>query len=204
MLNDIIISQEVLKKLISQTSPLDNEELAYLKKQLQLPIIASYWQDCNNAVNNTIAKQRNNTESKINKLGNVEVRKVLSSITDQFKGKVIYIDFWATWCSPCIAGIREIASLKDEMKETNVVFIYITDPSSPEKTWKNMIAGINGEHFRLTENEWNYLAGFFNISGIPHYALVNKKGEIVSRDLEHQSNTELKKCSKKCLLSNTS
>ncbi|WP_114790892.1 TlpA disulfide reductase family protein [Niabella yanshanensis] len=199
LLHDIIISQASLKKLISQTSPLRIEELDYLKKQLQLPIVASYWQYCNNAVNNTIAKQRNNTESKINELGNVEVRKVLSSITDKFKGKVIYIDFWATWCSPCIAGIREIAPLKEEMKEKNTVFLYITDASSPEKTWKNMIAGINGEHFRLTENEWNYLAGFFNISGIPHYALVNKKGEIVTRDLEHKSNEELKKIFEKMM-----
>lgn len=199
LLHDIIISQALLKKLISQTSPLNIEELDYLKKQLQLPIVASYWQYCNNAVNNTIAKQRNNTESKINELGNVEVRKVLSAITDKFKGKVIYIDFWATWCSPCIAGIREIAPLKEEMKEKNIVFLYITDASSPEKTWKNMIAGINGEHFRLTENEWNYLAGFFNISGIPHYALINKKGGIVNRNIEHKSNEELKKILEKMM-----
>jgi len=42
-----------------------------------------------------------------------------------------------------------------------------------------MIPDIKGEHFRFKNDEWNYLKTRFKISGIPHYVLVNKTGEVV-------------------------
>jgi thiol-disulfide isomerase/thioredoxin len=105
---------------------------------------------------------------------------------------VVYVDFWATWCGPCRAGIANIAPLKEEMKNDSVVFVYITRETSPLETWKNAIPEIKGEHYRLTNDEWSILSGKFNIAGIPHYTLVNKKGEVVKPDVGHLNNEELK------------
>ena len=55
-----------------------------------------------------------------------------------------------------------------------------------------MIPDIKGEHFRLSQDEWNYIADKFKISGIPHYALVNKNGEVVNPHLNHMNNSTLK------------
>ena len=52
--------------------------------------------------------------------------------------------------------------------------VYITNPTSPQSTWANMISDIKGEHYRVGNDEWNFLAAKFNISGIPHYVLVIK------------------------------
>ena len=82
---------------------------------------------------------------------------------------------------------------EEEMKNENVVFLYITGPSSPEKTWNNNIPNIKGEHYRVTQDEWNYLTQKFNISGIPHYVLVNKNGEVVNPKLGHHGNEALKR-----------
>jgi hypothetical protein len=68
------------------------------------------------------------------------------------------------------------------MEGKNIVFVYITGPSSPETTWKNMITDIKGEHFRVNADEWNTLCGKFNISGIPHYVLVDKKGVVAKNN----------------------
>jgi hypothetical protein len=55
-----------------------------------------------------------------------------------------------------------------------------------------MIPDIKGEHFRVSSDEWNILSSKFNISGIPHYALVNKKGVVIDTDLKRMENSELK------------
>jgi thioredoxin-related protein len=56
-----------------------------------------------------------------------------------------------------------------------------------------MIPEIKGEHYRLSTDDWNYLAAKFNISGIPHYVLVNKKGEVVNPKLGFNSNEGIKR-----------
>ena len=111
---------------------------------------------------------------------------------DKFKGKVVYVDFWATWCAPCKSGIKRIKPLKDEMADEDVVFLYVTNQTSPEKTWKNAIANIKGEHYRVSDDEWNYLSQKFNISGIPHYTLVDRNGKVVKPKLRPNSNDRLK------------
>jgi len=118
--------------------------------------------------------------------------KIFDSIIKKFRGKVIYVDFWATWCAPCRDGIERIKPLKVELADKNIVFIYITNPTSPEKTYNEMIPNIRGEHFRISKDEWNFLVQKFNIYGIPHYALVDKNGKIVNPDLMHLENDDLK------------
>lgn len=119
--------------------------------------------------------------------------KIFHNIVKNYKGKVIYVDFWATWCAPCKAGIEQIKPLKEELKNENIVFVYITNPTSPEKDYAKMKPDIKGEHYKLTSDEWNHLSAKFNIYGIPHYALVDKSGRIVNEHLPHFGNDELKK-----------
>lgn len=119
--------------------------------------------------------------------------KIFHNIIKNYKGKVVYVDFWATWCGPCKAGIEQIKPLKEELKNENIVFVYITNPTSPEKDYAKAKPGIMGEHYKVTSDEWNHLAAKFNIYGIPHYALVDKNGRVANAHLPHFNNDELKK-----------
>lgn len=119
--------------------------------------------------------------------------KLFDSIIRKFRGKVIYVDFWATWCGPCLAGIEKIKPLKEELAGEDVVFLYITNPTSPENEYEKKIPDIKGEHVRVSGDEWNYLTEKFNIYGIPHYALVDQSGKIVNAHLMQMENSELKK-----------
>ncbi len=118
--------------------------------------------------------------------------RLFDSMIKKFRGKVVYVDFWATWCGPCRSGIERIKPLKQEMKDEDIVFVYITNPTSPAKTYKEMIPGIDGEHFKVSSDEWNYLTQKFNIYGIPHYALVDREGRVVDPHMMHLGNDQLK------------
>ena len=67
-------------------------------------------------------------------------------------------------------------------------------PTSALETWKNMIPDIKGEHYRLETDQWNLLSSRFNISGIPHYLLVDKTGTVVNDKIYFASSvSELRK-----------
>jgi thiol-disulfide isomerase/thioredoxin len=104
---------------------------------------------------------------------------LFAAILKPFAGKVILVDFWATWCSPCRNAMKRLEPAKEQYKGKEVVFIYLTDESSPLFTWQNMIPDIPGEHFRLSNDQFNYLKNKFDVKGVPSYLLLNKKGEQV-------------------------
>lgn len=102
---------------------------------------------------------------------------LLVEMLKPFKGKVILIDVWATWCGPCLAANKQMEPLKAEFADKDVVFLYLAGENSPEQTWKNMISDIKGQHYRVNKNQWNYLQKSFNARGVPTYIIVDKKGE---------------------------
>ena len=105
---------------------------------------------------------------------------IIDSILKINKSKVIYIDFWATWCGPCLSQMPYSNKLKETYKEKDVAFVYI-GVESPEKTWKSKIdeLKIDGQHYLLSTEQYDLFSEIFQINGIPHYVLINKKGEII-------------------------
>lgn len=53
-----------------------------------------------------------------------------------------------------------------------------------------MIPDIKGEHYRVEQDEWNHFASKFNISGIPHYLLIDKNGTVVNEKVYFASSNE--------------
>lgn len=122
-----------------------------------------------------------------------EADKRFDNLVKKYRGKLVYVDFWATWCGPCRDGIEKIKPLKAELADNkDIVFLYISNHTSPEKDYQKMIPGIAGEHVKLSQDEWNYLVQKFNIFGIPHYALIDRKGRVVMNNMRLE-NGPLKK-----------
>lgn len=104
---------------------------------------------------------------------------IFESIAANCKGKVALVDFWATWCGPCRAAMKQVDSIKADYMARGVEFIYVTGASSPEDTWKNMLPGIDGIHYRLTDEQWRKVCSELKIQYIPCYFLLNRNGHVV-------------------------
>jgi len=190
---DLMLAQDNCRTIVEELSPVSNEKLQTMQQQFVTPFIADYMAECNKQSIAKLEANKKKTGFVVNEVPKTEADKVFDTIMQKYKGKVVYVDFWATWCSPCRSGIERIKPLKEELAGQNIVFVYITNPSSPQGTWTNMIPDIKGEHYRVSNDEWNYLKEKFNISGIPHYALVGKNGELINPNLGHFDNQTLKR-----------
>jgi len=194
---DAMNAQDICQQMVREMIPLTDQKLKAKQNNIATPFIASYIKVKNDEVKakieqNKLLAKNSKIKSVVKEVPKTDGDKVFEAIMTNYKGKVVFVDFWATWCSPCREGITRIKPLKEELANENVAFVYITNPSSPKTTFDNMIPDIKGEHYRLTQDEWNVISGKFSISGIPHYVLVGKEGQVINPHLMSMGNEQLK------------
>ena len=113
------------------------------------------------------------------------------SLSD-YKGKVVVVDVWATWCAPCKHEIPFLETLQDEMKGKDVVFIsasFDTDHAA----WANFIKEHKMKGVQLYTNRVGPLVSDYQIDAVPRFMVFSKKGKTVSLDAPRPSEPALKK-----------
>ncbi len=171
-----LIGAYLLQQDISNLTPLTDEQKASLKDLPQA--YADFLTASNDELLAKIEANKKKTGFTVNETGEVANEDLFASIISKYRGKVILVDFWATWCGPCRMANKEMAPMKEELKDKDIVYLYIAGENSPIGTWKSMIPDIHGEHFRVTAAQWKYLGDEFKVEGVPTYLIVDKEGGI--------------------------
>lgn len=99
-----------------------------------------------------------------------------------YKGKYLFIDFWGTWCGPCVAELPELQRIYEGVDKQQVEFVSIAGEQSPEVLEK-FLRKRPLAWPQIISNDKNKLAENYNISGYPTNVLVGPDGRIVAKNL---------------------
>ena len=117
----------------------------------------------------------------------------LSKVLNSMKGKVVYVDFWASWCRPCCAEMEPAAELRERLKGKDVEFIYLSTDEDHSKMCGSLdkLKLTGCKVYRIQNPKAAKFMYEYNINLIPRYMLIDKNGRIVNDNAPRPSSDKL-------------
>lgn len=110
-----------------------------------------------------------------------------------FKGKKVYVKYWASWCSICLAGLDDTNTLAKEAKDFQVITIVSPGFRGEKNTedFKNWFSGLN-KSMTVLLDEGGTISSKYGVRGYPTSVVIGSDGVLVKTLLGHKSNDEIK------------
>ena len=114
----------------------------------------------------------------------VNGRDIFQKLIAPYRGRVIYIDIWGTWCGPCREEMAYLPELHEALKGLPVTYMYLAN-NSPEELWQKSAKryGLEGDdcvNIRLPEEQQRAVEEYLGVQGFPTFLLVAPDGNIAS------------------------
>lgn len=122
----------------------------------------------------------------------------LSELVAPYKGKVVYLDIWGTWCGACKQQLEFTPELKKKYTGKDIVFVYLDNDNQLKDThWREMVyhKGLEGEHYRMDTQAMERIWQAVKEAGgkthfYPTYVIIDKDGKIVTPNAERPRDRE--------------
>ena len=108
-----------------------------------------------------------------------------------FRGRLVYIDVWATWCGPCIAELPSLERLQKDYENMDIVFLSVSVDTDKE-AWEKMLTEDQLDGVQLWADGWSQITKSYAIFGIPRFMLVDRTGELIAVDAPRPSSNEIR------------
>lgn len=118
--------------------------------------------------------------SNLNDLSAVSVS-LRQYIDKMYPGRPVVVDTWNTWCAPCLDAIALTEELKKDIDTSDIVFLYISDETSPIETWRRKAAEISGEQLRISEADSRKLGEEFSLEAFPSYLFFDRDHKLIHK-----------------------
>lgn len=193
-IREIILAQRLIQRIDGTRMPLDSTVLAFAEENIQLPFALTAVKTLNDKY--LAIQQRDISKSPSLKTADdvanmSDGEKIFRKLIEPYKGKIILLDVWGTWCSPCKEALSHSQEEYERLKDYDLIYLYLANRSSDE-SWKSVIKeyevlGDNVVHFNLPNNQQQAIEHFLNVTGFPTYKLIDRDGTIldVNADPRH-------------------
>lgn len=151
---------------------------------------SSYSEKSNNESDNTKEASSNNESSSNNELSDaydfelVDQYGNIHKLSD-YKGKTVFINFWATWCPPCRIEMPHIEEIYKEYNynKDDIVILGIANPGGQEKSTEGIKNFLNEEGYTFPSvfDESGDVFRKYNVSALPTTYMINKDGKIYGK-----------------------
>ena len=110
---------------------------------------------------------------------------------EQFRGKVVVIDFWSSWCPPCIAEIPTLVEAERKWRDRGVVFVGVAIWDTEEAV-RSFVAR-NGVEYTIVLDDNGHAAVNFGVSGLPEKFFIRPDGSIARKVVGPSTPSDLDK-----------
>ncbi len=195
-LRDIYLARRLYQKIDTSRQPLEPAMLEFAEKTIHIPIALNTITTLNNKY--LAIMQRDITKSPSLKTADdvasmSDGEQILRKLIEPYKGRLILLDVWGTWCGPCKEMLSHSQEEYERLKDFDLVYLYLCNKSSDE-SWKNVIKeynvlGDNVVHYNLPVDQQSAVEHFLNVQYFPTYKLIDRDGTVLDvnanpRDLE--------------------
>ena len=121
----------------------------------------------------------------------VDGKDIFQKLIAPYRGRVVYVDLWGTWCGPCMREMEFVNQLHESLKGLPVTYMYLAD-RSPEELWQKAAKrfGLEGDdclNLRLPDHQQRAVEDYLGVVGFPTFVLVAPDGTIATKEAPRPS-----------------
>lgn len=196
-LRELFVASGFVERLEHDRIPLSFEEMKLLKERVSIAEVRAPVLELQEKYEKLARKDIRYPQSlvKTDHLNAIkDADSLWSAMLAPYRGKVILLDFWGTWCDPCKEMIRRLAPLKYDFEDQEVVFMYFAC-KSPKESWKNVIrefdlSGKNIVHYNLPAVQQDLILKRMKVQSWPTYFLIDRKGDVTNVHIPYRVEVE--------------